>query len=233
MKNKILKIIFPISGAVPLLGLIGKPPDPLLPIYSLFVFLYFLRNRVQSIAKIIPLKPAMKFALLVFLAGMFTECLAWLLNFLKQDPNPVLFHPQLAYDLLLGIPQYAAWGIVWFFLVKRFKYSLFSVFLIQGLYGILLENRGAVFLQGLTSMPLGILMWTYVFAIYGSISAIAYTFVEQEIDKNNKSDKWFKYPVSLISIMVVTIMFFIIWGVIFKYIAIVPAPRPIWIYPFW
>lgn len=234
MKNKILKILFPISGAIPLLGFISKPPDPLLPIYSLFVFLYFVRNHVRSFITKIPLKPGLKFALLIFLIGMFAESMAWLLNFLKKSPEPALFHHQLVYDLLLGIPQYAAWGVVWYFLVKRFRYSLSSVFIIQGLYGVLLEQQGKIFLAGLGSMPVGLYMWAYVFAVYGSISAIAYTFVENEIDTTNKSNrKWLKYLVSLIAIMAITILFFIIWTLITNATGIIPEKRPIWEAPFW
>jgi len=53
-------------------------------------------------------------------------------------------------------------------LTRRRRFSLAEVFIVQGVYGIFIEQQGAVFLKGLQVMPLGFVPWRYVFVIYGS-----------------------------------------------------------------
>ena len=44
-----------------------------------------------------------------------------------------------------------------------------QIFCAQGAFGVLIEQRGAIFLGGLAIMPFGLVLWIYVFLVYGSV----------------------------------------------------------------
>ena len=173
-------LAFIASGAVPLLALCGAPPDPMLLIYSVFVGAWVLRRRVSifppgrfAVGRL-PGPVWLRYFMLMVLVGFLTETLAWAGNYLARAEQPALLHPQLLYDLLLSPGIYAAWALGWIVLTRRWRFSLTDVFIIQGVYGVFIEQQGAVFLKGLAVMPLGLVLWLYVFVVYGSAAGLAY-----------------------------------------------------------
>lgn len=227
----IKKVLLIISALIPLIGLFRFPPDALLPIYSVFIFLLFFgrkffdRNATNSNFPV-------KFAILIFATGMVAEILAWSVGFFKHAENPALFHPQLVYDLLIGISQYGAWAAVWYFWSKRYTFSISKVFLLQGIYGVLLEQKGAIFIQGLLHLPLGIIFWAYVFVVYGSIPAIAYL-LSGEMASEGRKPSLLKYVLILLSLLAASIIFMIVWGLFLQILGVIPKPQPIWLHPLW
>ncbi len=83
-----------LSGLVPLLGLLARPPDVMLLIYTVFVATYAMRGRLRAWADRLPGPATLHLAALFVLSGTLTESLAWLNNYLKAAPDPALFHPQ-------------------------------------------------------------------------------------------------------------------------------------------
>lgn len=231
--KKIKMPLLVLSAIIPLLGLLKSPQDTLLPIYSIFVFLLVGKNIFKKNGEGLPDHGfPIRFGLLVFACGMIAEVLAWGVGFLKHAENPALFHPQLVYDLLIGISQYGAWAIVWYFWSKRYSFSVSKVFLLQGIYGVLLEQKGAILIQGLLQMPTGIVLWLYVFAVYGSMPAIAYLLSGGTAERGEKP-KLISYILILLSLLAASLSFMITWGLFLQILGIIPKPQPIWLHPLW
>lgn len=230
---KLSNLLFILSAFIPLISLFSIPQDPLLLIYTAFVGVFIIKK--YFFKKELEIQnSSLKLALLIFVIGMITEALAWANNYYARRPEPALFHPQLFYDLLIGISQYGAWAIIWTFLIKRFNYSLIEIFALQGIYGVLLEQKGAVFIQGLMSMPVGIIFWAYVFVVYGSIPALA--FVLANYKKNEElqnKNKFKKYLLTLVCLLLFSTISMIAWGLLLNALKIIPSPQPIWLRPLW
>ena len=171
---------------------------------------------------------------LMVLVGFLTETLAWAGSYLARAEQPALLHPQLLYDLLLSPGIYAAWAVGWIILTRRWRFSLAEVFIVQGVYGVFLEQQGAVFLKGLAAMPLGLVLWLYVFVVYGSAAGLAYLPFEADLPAAGaRSSRW-KVPAAMVIQFVMTAVVAIGWIVVLGALGIaVQDPKPIWQAPFW
>jgi hypothetical protein len=231
--GRLVRLAFIASGAVPLLGLCGAPPDPMLLIYSLFVGAWLVRTRTPRAER-----PSggvwLRFLGFMVLVGFLTETLAWAGNFLARAEQPALLHPQLLYDLLLSPGIYGAWAVGWIVLTWRWPFSLAQVFVVQGLYGILLEQQGAILLSGLRAMPLGLVLWLYVFLVYGAAAGLGYLPFENRLAAAGARDSRWKFPGAFLVQLLATAGVAIAWTVGLQALGIVvPEPKPIWQAPFW
>jgi len=221
-----------VSALVPVAGALGSLPDPMLLIYSIFVAAWFARKPIASLAARVPL-PGWALALLAtLLVGGLTESLAWLGSFLAREPHPALLHPQLAYDLLLSPGIYAAWALAWMVVGRHYAFKLAPVFVLQGIYGVFIEQQGAVFLQGATSLPAGLLLWLYVFLVYGSAMGLAVLFWPPGLLAEDRRRQWLRFPLALGLNLVFTAMTAVGWGMLLTPLHL-PEPRPIWEAPLW
>lgn len=223
-----------LSALLPFPGLLAAPHDTLLPIYTLFVAAVFLRRPLEAAAARIRLPRGLAFGLLVLASGLLTETLAWLSNYLAQAPEPALFHPQLAYDLLLSPVVYGGWALAWPLLMRRWRFTLAEVFTIQGLYGIVLEQDGAILRQGLAAMPWGMLLWAYVFLVYGAAIGLAYLPFEGTYALEDRRRGWARLPIALGATLVATVVASLSWMAVLSLLGVdIPPPRPIVEAPLW
>lgn len=227
------KILFLISGFLPLISVFGKPIDSTLWIYSVFVLLYFLGPKITLFLKRIPLNFYFKFFLIVIIAGFLVEFFAWLGEYFSCNKKPILFHPQLFYDLLIGIGFYGGWALAWLIVLRKYNFTLKQVFITLGLYGVFIEQQGAVFFQGLMSMPLGLYLWFYVFIVYASAGGIFYTLAKNSIPFVNQADEKRKYVFVLILMLIFSMLLLILWTSLLKLFNLTPVPKPICSYPLW
>jgi len=228
------RLLLGLSALLPLPGLLAAPHDTMLPIYTIFVAAVFLRRRLETAAARVRLPRGLAFGLLVLASGLLTETLAWLSNYLSRAAEPALFHPQLAYDLLLSPVVYGGWALAWPLLMRRWRFSLAEVFVIQGLYGILLEQDGAIFRQGLATMPLGIFLWVYVFLVYGSAIGLAYLPFERPYGDEDRKRGWIRLPIALGATLLATVVSSLAWMGLLGLLGVsVPPPRPIVEAPLW
>jgi hypothetical protein len=228
------RLAFIASGAVPLLALCGAPPDTMLLIYSVFVGAWVLRGRTSISGRRLPGPVWVHYFVLMVLVGFLTETLAWAGSYLARAEQPALLHPQLFYDLLLSPGIYGAWAVGWIVLTRRWRFSLAEVFVVQGVYGVFIEQQGAVFLKGLGAMPLGLVLWLYVFVVYGSAAGLAYLPFERALPPAQVRDSGWKYPAAMAVQFVTTAVVAIGWGLLLTAVGVViPEPRPIWLAPFW
>lgn len=222
-----------ISGLLPLLLLLTQPPSPTLLSYSLFVAIYRWRDHLcPQLTRLQAPLPLLLIPLFIA-AGLLTEVFAWTDSFLRCEPEPALFHPQLLPDLIHGIGFYGSWGIAWSLLVLRYRFSIAAVFVVQGLYGVAIEQNGAVLLTGLASFPTGLVLWTFVFAIYGATAGTAYSLVACRVGSARQRDHWSKYPIALLTLGVLLVIVGLIWGALLATANILPPARFICDHPFW
>jgi hypothetical protein len=204
----------------------------MLLIYTVFVAAWLSRDRLQAIARRKSM-PKWAHALLVTLfVGALTESLAWASNFLALEPQPALLHPQLAYDLLLSPGIYAAWALAWIGAGRLFTYSTLNVFVLQGVYGVFIEQQGAVFLDGAATLPAGAVLWLYVFVVYGSAMGLAVLLWPPGLLAEGRSRRWFRFPLAVALNFACTAITALAWAFLVQPLRI-PAPRPIWEAPLW
>jgi hypothetical protein len=223
--------LFALSGLIPLLALLNPEPDPVLLIYSAFVALRLLRPPPEPATAAAPPR-ALHFALLMVAAGFCLELLSWLGNFLACRPAPALLHPQLVPDLSLALGFYGSWAAAWLILLRHFRFGLGQIFVTQGLYGVMLEQQGAVFLHGLVTLPLGLLLWLYVFAAYGATAGIAVLLTGQVPGRGERSS-WYRYPLALLLTVALSLLITGLWSGLLGATQLLPPPMPICERPLW
>lgn len=205
-KQKIFKILFALSGVLPVLFFILPPHDPSLLIYSIFVLIYFSHHQLRPLIQAIKLPALLKFFILAIIFGLLTEALSWTSTLLSNPTNPD-FTPHLALHLKYLSGFYIVKALAWVIILRFFKFSLKQVFITAGIFGIAIEQQGAILLTGLASFPLGIIWWIYTGPIYACVISIAYLLTESELHRPNLVDRRFKYPVALLTIFLVIVIF--------------------------
>lgn len=227
------RLAFYASGALPLLGLCGAPPDLMLLIYTTFVAASAIRRRTTFTERI-PGPPWLSWFVIMVLVGFLTETLAWAGNYLARAEQPALFHPQLLYDLLLSPGIYAAWAVGWILGSRRWRFSVTDVFVVQGVYGILLEQNGAILLAGLRAMPLGLRLRLYVFVVDGAAAGLAYLPFESRLAAPRATDSRWKFPAALLALLAATALAALGWSATLDALGVtIPEPKPIWLAPLW
>lgn len=228
MRPRLNRVLFASSGLIPPLGVTGQPPEFEALIYSLMVFVG-LRHRPPRPGE--RRHPA-RFWLLLLIAGTLTECLAWLNAVTRCEPEPGILHPQLIPDLLLGVGFYSSWAVAWILVRLRYCFTLRQAFLTQGLYGVLVERQGGIFLAGLASLPIGLVLWLFVFLVYGSALGIAYALAG--MDANPEGLPRPRRRFVWIAVALAALLFPVSggWSLIMGGIGLVPPPAPICERPF-
>ena len=112
-----------LGGLIPLLGLLGDPPDTMLLMVSICVVVWFARGPLTRRVARLPFSPAVTSIGLCIVAGWITESLAWMSAYLAAEPEPAMLHPQLLADLILAVMFYGAWGVAWVILRRWYDFS--------------------------------------------------------------------------------------------------------------
>lgn len=218
------KILFASSG---MLGFLAAINSPVLLPYPIFVLAVLRGWKLPKLGT-----PSIQLLFSTFLSTLILETSAWLDNFIKNDPDPALFHPQLIPDLIIGFGVYIAWWLTWRLILRRYHFMTAQVFMTTGLYGVLIEQQGKVFLAGLSMLPLGIALWLFVAVAYGSTMAFAFHLVRGSFTATD--NKWIKYPLAWSGLLVFTLATSLAWGVILQITDIIPPKKlPMWDHPLW
>lgn len=167
-----------------------------------------------------------------FLSTLLLETSAWLDNYIKNSPNPILLHPQLIPDLILSIGIYTAWWLTWWLILRKYHFTIKAIFFTTGFYGVFMEQQGAVFLSGLSNLPFGVAGWSFVAIVYGSTMALAVFLVRDRFTATRI--RWIKYPIALVGLFILTFATSLAWGAFLGLLDILPPPKlPMWEHPFW
>ncbi len=199
------RVLFVISGLVPLIGLFNRPPDTMLLIYTTFVAACLARRHLARWADRFPGPPAVHLLASFWVAGSLTELFAWMNNYLGAAAEPALLHPQLVADLILGLGFYGGWTVAWLLAMRWFRFTLAEAFLVTGFQGIFFEQLGAVFVAMLRALPtnpgLSIVMGVYVLAVHGSAVGLAMVPVLHRFDAPTKS----RHPARFLVVVVLMV----------------------------
>lgn len=155
--------------------------------------------------------------IVILISGLIVEFFSWLAHFLLKTENPALFHSLLGYNLLLGFGFYSGLAIGWTLVSSWFKFTTKEVFFLSIVYGIFVEQTGAVFL---TFNPL---IWIYATLVYIPMSTPA--FILMPIKERPTRTAWKRYTVALVLLAVLAILGTIITGFLFG--KLIPPNPPV------
>lgn len=229
--TKLRHWLFVLSGAIPLLALLASPPQTMLLIYTLFVAAVLLRERIQVVAFQSNRRASAILGISVLVSGLVGETLAWANNYLAATEPPILFHPQLIPDLILGVGFYGGWGIAWMIVTRLFPFTFREVFCTTGVMGIAVENNLAVLktiLASLLANPLhAAMLGLYVFAVYGSMAAIPFVILDRAITSPRQRHHWIKYLVAIVLMFVCAWLLTVLVHVVARPLGLIPPKRSI------
>lgn len=233
-----------VTALIPLLGLLGSPPQTMPLIYTVFVVAYFSRRALAGAIDPLPGTPFVKVIPLAIVSGWIVEILAWCNNWLEKAPEPVLFHPQLIPNLLLGIGVYFGWCLVWIAAFYFLGFHYRSAWLTMGFFGIFMENNGAVAITiaGIigTAPHIAFFYALYVFAVYGSWLGLTLIAVKDPIERSSEQRmakqhplmRYLKYPIVLAALFLAGRIGAALFGAVWYGLGLIPEKRSIIEYPF-
>jgi hypothetical protein len=144
---------------------------PMYLVAAMWAVVYLAREPLARVAASIPRDYGFLVAAIVF--GMLTESLALLNNLELAPKDRILLNPEPWRDLVMGAISCTAVGFAWLLLLRRFAYRGRDLFLITGVYGVLVEQMGLVALHIVTWPILGALYALLVAVVYGVFPMLA------------------------------------------------------------
>lgn len=149
----------------------------MLLIFPMWIVTWLLREPLRRWVNRLPLGLAFVGSGTIF--GMLTEAMAILNNRALPPEKRILLSPDPALDVLYGLFYYLLLVSTWYLLIRAFTYSKREVFVIAGVYGILTEEVGQVFLRIFTVPVTGALYAVMVAFVYGIFPVLAYLLCEE------------------------------------------------------
>jgi hypothetical protein len=162
-----------------LLIVVGSRGNFMLLIFPMWIFTWLGREPLRRGVRRIPLGPC--FVGLGTGFGMLTEAMAILNNRSLPPDRRVLLSPEPGLDLIYGCFYYLLLAFTWYLLIKAFTYSKAEVFVLTGIYGILTEEVGQVFMRIFTVPVTGPLYAVMVAFVYGIFPMLAYLLSEEKL----------------------------------------------------
>lgn len=198
------KVGFALSGLVPLLGLRDQPPSTMLLFYSLFVVIWFFRKPVQAVFQRFPGGDSVRLLVVFLVSGSICEAIAWSDNYVKAAETPALFHPQLVWDLYLGLGFYAGWAMVWLLAGRYFHFGVSQAFWVTGILGIAFEQVGKILWMMILYLPVNPLfsfvLGMFVLLTHGSIAGLAFL-AAGPVGGNKPNPTWWIYPLMCVALV--------------------------------
>jgi hypothetical protein len=185
-----------ISGVLPLFGIIDDPLQVNHLIYTLFVLVYFMRGQFARLIDRLPFPPLLIFAIVCFSGGLLSETLVWISN-TAAEMEGFGFYDAYPAHITHYIGFYTVVAAAWALTLRRWSFTIAQVFFTAGVFGILIEQRGVIFLSFFQNPLLGLLNWLYVLPIYGSYPALAYALIVHRRWPIPKRDTRWKYAAAV------------------------------------
>jgi len=162
-------------------------------VIPLFILVFFVRNIFGRIIKKIPIALPLKFFLIGLIVGFFTESLVFVGGFGN-------IHDNLLIDFFLLIGLYGSMPLVWFALLRKYEFSLGHIFLLSGIFGIIIEQDFAILLS------FNPFLYFYVFMVYGSIMSLPFLVTSDEFTQYVRIKPFSKFVVAFISLLFVYVI---------------------------
>jgi hypothetical protein len=160
--------------------------NPMLLIFPMWIVTFLSKERLRRLVQPLPLSVSFIGAGLFF--GLLTEIFAILNNLHLPPERRILLSPNPALDLIYGVFYYLMLIVTWYGLIKAFTYSRTEVFVITGIYGIMTEEVGQVFLRIFQVPVLGLLYALIVSLVYGIFPMLAYMASEEKLTRAKRGN---------------------------------------------
>lgn len=98
-----------------------------------------------------------------------------------------VFHSNIAMDIFLALGIYGSLMLIWYFLLKRFQFTLVQMFTMAGVWGVVFEQNGRVLLS------LNLLGYLFIFLVYGSVMCIPFVFYRHEFEEFSRQSSKSRY----------------------------------------
>ena len=92
--------------------------------------------------------------------------------------------------------------LTWYALIKAFTYSKSEVFVITGIYGILTEEVGQVFLRIFRGSVIGLLYVLIVSFVYGIFPMLAYMLSEEKLTTTRRLNLLVRFLIAAFALFV-------------------------------
>jgi len=144
---------------------------PMLLIFPLWIFTYLFKEQLENILSKLPGSTGFVVAGVTY--GMLIEIFAIVNNLDQPVKERVLLDGDPKNDLILGVLYYTFVIVSWYLLLRKVRFSEREVFLITGIYGIIVEETGQVVLRMLEQPVMGTLYAILVMFVYGLFPMLA------------------------------------------------------------
>ncbi len=111
--------------------------------------------------------------------GLFTELIRILNNVGVPTAQKTLLHPNLAMDLLLGLFHYGMFTIAWYFILQKRCFSKKAVFILSGIFGLIITEKGLILGNVLFHPLSGFFLAFFGMGVYGIFPLCAYLLTEE------------------------------------------------------
>jgi len=153
-----------------------------------FLITYYLRKPISLLLRIVPNK-AGRFVLLGVLSTMFAETV-----YIFSKP----MHPNLFWDLLLTLPCYTFWMIIWYIVLKKYNFSVKEAFILGGFHGFIIEGV----MNGILFDPFQAIFWLPLFVtLYGLFFIVPYVVLKNDFTEQRDVSLIMKIGVSLLPLL--------------------------------
>ena len=173
----------------------------MLTLFPIFLLILSITPTKNIFTKMTP-PTLLKFLVLGILTGLLTEVLAIINNLHLPAAEKALFNADPVMNIIVSFGYYIPLVIVWFFILKKYKFKIPQIFIVSGIIGLFAEGVGVAFLS------FNIQAWAYVFLVHGSIMAIPFSILQDEFSKFKTKDAKTKYLIAIVP----TIIAFVIGG---------------------
>jgi hypothetical protein len=205
--KKIFKIALFVFGVILTILFALNHPQSL--IFPMWIFVYLFKAKLSKIFA----GKSWMFIVVGVMFGLIIEVFA-ILTAINQGQseatrNVTLFHHDVGADLVLGLFYYTVLISTWYLILRKINFSPKSVLITAGIFGVAVEQGGAVLLIIASG---GLLAGLFVFMVYGVYPMLAYYLTRNNFLSDREKPKWWHYVLTLILLYLSTN---IITGLIF------------------
>jgi hypothetical protein len=173
--------------------LIFNEPGPVW-FFPIFLIAYLFKDKLSRLENLKP-RLIIKYVIFGVLIGLIIEMFAIIASQSIPIGQRALFHQEPIPDLILAIGYYAMLMLGSYIMLRRYNYSLKQIFILGGIFGVILEQHGGVLLSIFEGNILG---GIYVFLSYSSLIALPYLVFQKGFNKFKRKETIWKYLISLL-----------------------------------
>ena len=173
-------------------------------VFPMWWIVYLIRNKIQKEVDKIPLK--FSFILVAVFFGLLTEFFAILNNINTPYGERILLHQNFFIDFMFALVYYPYFMIIYYFIIRKYRFSKLAVFSIFWLFWVMTEEVGQVFVRLI--MNFDIVYAIVVFFVYGIFAHLGYFFTKHKFDKLDRIKPGFKSYVLIFFVLLFTYLFY-------------------------